>query len=149
MWLMKGLAGRMHIVARWLVAQLVAQHKLALGKPSPVLVLAVGEDPYRLRGVVTVHHLCRRGEGVVSVCWLGKVNGLAQEAYCVRTQSMLCGGSREHCRDHRHRGDLARALRRYRNLIGRHRRQAGHQVEERHIGIGDLLRECCHSAVLV
>ena len=149
MWLMKGLAGRMQIVARWLVAQLVAQHKLALGKPSPVLVLAVGEDPYRLRGVVTVHHLCRRGEGVVSVCWLGKVNGLSQEAHCVRTQSMLGGCSREHGRDHRHRRDLACALRWYRNLIGRHHRQTSYQVEERHIGVGDLFRECCHSAILV
>ncbi len=134
---------------RLAVSILVAQHKLALGKASPILVLAVGEDSYRLRGIVAVYHLGGRGEGIISVRWLGKADSLAQEAHRVRTQSMLRGGSREHCGDHRHWGDLARALRRYRNLIGRHRRQAGHQAEERHIGTGDLLRECCHSAVLV
>lgn len=142
---MKSPGGQAPIVVRWLVAE----YKLALGKPSPVLVLAVGENPYRLRGVVPVYHLCRRGEGIVGIRWLGKMNDLAQEAYRIRAQTMLCGCSREHGRDHRHRRDLACALRWYRNLIGRHRRQASYQVEERHIGVGDLLRECCHSAILV
>src|SRR5690348_5310387 len=106
MGLMQGQGGPAPIVARWLVAQ----DKLALGKPSPILVLAVGEDAYRLRGVVPIHHLCRRGEGVVCIRWLSEMNCLAEEAHGVRAQSMLCGGPGKHCRDHRHRRDLACAL---------------------------------------
>src|SRR6185312_13157535 len=38
---------------------------------------------------------------------------------------------------------------RYRNLLWRHRYLARHQQKQRHVGVGDLLRECGHSAILV